>query len=182
MTTTTYTSATAAPFAESFVTIPYPSGEALVSRVWSTMKRFVELQLTEDRVVAEDDVWVPSWVVPVVRRVRELESLPRNWDSYGGRPLQRRHRDAALRFLGLVLTDDLLAPEIVPLADGGVQLEWRLSDAEIDFISDDEAVLPTLLVTRDGATEEFHGWDAAHYFLESLTPELRRPETAAGWQ
>lgn len=179
---TTYTSATAAPFPQSFMPIPYATGESLVSRVWSTVKGFVELQVTEDRVVADEEACIPRWVVPVFLRMRELESLPANWDSYGGIPVQRRHRDAALRFLGLVLTDEIARPDIVPLADGGLQLEWRHEGMDVDFISDDEVMLPTLMVTRGDESLELTGVAAVHYFLEAVQPTLRDTETARAWR
>lgn len=176
---TTYTSATAAPFPHSSVRVSYVTGDSLVSRVWSTVMRCIQLELTEDRVVAGDDVILPGWVIPIVRRVRLLESLPSNWDSYGGVPLQRRHRDAALRFLGLVMTDDIEHPDIVPLADGGIQLEWRRDGVDVDFISDDEVEVPTLYVTSETGSHELQGVAAADYFLQQIYPTLRGAEIAA---
>ena len=175
---TTYTSATAAPLPNSFVPVQYVTGESLVSRVWSTVKRVIQLELTEDRVVGGDDVSIPEWVRPLVLRVLQLEALPQDWDSYGGLPLQRKHRDAALRFLGLVMTDDLERPDIVPLADGGIQLEWRRDGIEVDFISDDEVVVPTLYVTSASESQEFHGVMAVVHFTRQIQPRLRIAEAA----
>lgn len=176
---TTYTSATSAPFPHSSVSVGYVTGDSLVSRAWSTMMSFIQLELTEDRVVADDDAIVPAWVRPVVGRMRLLESLPSNWDSYGGVPLQRRHGDAALRFLGLVMRDHIEPPDIVPLADGGIQLEWHRDGLDVDFISDDEVEVPTLYITSETGSRELHGIAAADYFLQQIYPTLRGAKVAA---
>ncbi len=146
--------------------VRYHGGESLVSRAWSSIARMVKL--SGDQVIVEDGFKLPDWVIPTILRLYELQQLPDNWDSYGGVPLQERHRDAVLRFLGLVMSDDIVMPDIVPLADGGVQIEWRRGDVEVDFISDDELSEPTLLVTRGDHAEEIEGSRAASYFLSEL--------------
>jgi len=157
--------------------ISYRSGESLVSRVWSSIAGVVKLDVTEDRrVVADRQISLPDWVIPACVELFFLQKLPDNWDSYGGVALQARHRDAALRFLGLVMSDDISMPDIVPLADGGVQLEWRPPGAEIDFISDNELSEPTLFVARNSEVEEMYESRAVSYFLGELRSLLRNQE------
>lgn len=155
--------------------VSYHGGESLVSRAWSSIARLVRLD--EDRVIVEDGISLPAWIIPTCVRLYQLQQLPDDWDSYGGVALQTRHRDAALRFLGLVMSDDIAAPDIVPLADGGVQLEWRPNGVEIDFISDDEVGEPTLFITRGSESEEIDGTMAVTYFLDELRDTLRVTET-----
>jgi hypothetical protein len=144
--------------------------------VWSSVAGLIRLDITGDKVVADETLTLPAWVVPAVVELFMLQRLPDNWDSYGGVGLKTRHRDAALRFLGLVMSDDVSMPDIVPLADGGVQLEWRPGGVEIDFISDDELTEPTLFITRDGETRGIDGTRAVSYFLDELRTTLRSSE------
>lgn len=156
--------------------IHYRSGESLVSRVWSSIAGVIKLDVSEDRVVADRQITLPNWIIPACVQLFLLQKLPDNWDSYGGVALQARHRDAALRFLGLVMSDEIPMPDIVPLADGGVQLEWRPPGVEIDFISDDELLEPTVFITRDSTTEEIDETRAVSYFLDDLRSLLRGQE------
>lgn len=156
--------------------ISYRSGESLVSRVWSSIAGVVKLDVSEDRVVSDRQISLPGWVIPACLHLFVLQKLPDNWDSYGGVALQARHRDAALRFLGLIMSDDIPMPDIVPLADGGVQLEWRQPGVEVDFISDNELPEPTLFITRDSGTEEIDETRAVSYFLDDLRNLLQHRE------
>jgi|ERR1035437_1125081 hypothetical protein len=156
--------------------ISYRSGESLVSRVWSSIAGVITLDVSEDRVVADRQINLPAWIIPACVQLFFLQKLADNWDSYGGVALQARHRDAALRFLGLVMSDDISMPDIVPLADGGVQLEWRPPGAEIDFISDNELSEPTLFITRNSEIEEMDETRAVSYFLDELRSLLRNQE------
>jgi hypothetical protein len=156
--------------------VSYHGGESLVSRLWSTVAGLVRLDLREDKVIAESSITLPAWIIPACGQLFLLQGLPDNWDSYGGIALQTRHRDAALRFLGLVMSDDISLPDIVPLADGGVQLEWRSEGVEIDFISDDELSEPTLFITRGSEIDEIDETRAVSYFLDELKTNLRSRE------
>lgn len=67
------------------------------------------------------------------RRLAELSGLERNWDGYDA---QRVDPDA-LRFANDVL-DDVLGwpipvPQIFPVPDGGVQLEWSAGPVELEL-------------------------------------------------
>jgi hypothetical protein len=157
--------------------VSYRGGDSLVSRAWSGVTRMIRLEITDDQIIVENDAFtLPTWVVPTVVRLFELQRLREDWDSYGGVPLQDRHRDAVVRFLSSVMTDDLVRPDIVPLADGGVQLEWRRDGLDVDFVSDEELSEPTLFVTHGDDTEEFEGLNGVSYFLHELRDSLRSTE------
>jgi len=75
----------------------------------------------------------------VIKQLAEFEHLTPNWDSNGALPVARSHSTRAQGFLAQVMGYTSIEPEVVPLADGGVQLEWRLDrGVRIDFITDDE--------------------------------------------
>jgi hypothetical protein len=98
---------------------------------------------TNDQYEPFGETWVfkplPPWQEQVVARLAELERLIPNWDGEGALPVSRRHANRANAFLARVMSPTSAAPEVVPLADGGVQLEWHLdNNARLDFITDDE--------------------------------------------
>jgi hypothetical protein len=142
------------------------ASESLASKLLLAMKRTVTIDASARPVAVEADI--PAWVVPTIQRLAELQLLPYDWDSYGGLPLQPKHVQAALQFLNAVMGDDVVLPDIVPLSDGGIQLEWRIGDHEIDFISEDEPGSPTLLVTSGTETTPVPAPDAVGYFRDHL--------------
>lgn len=73
----------------------------------------------------------PQWLGPVVTRLREVIHLPANWDSYGAAEPSVDHAVDALQFLRRVMLPAAPPPAIVPLNDGGIQLEWH--EGGLDF-------------------------------------------------
>lgn len=160
--------------------VSYHGGESLVSRLWSGVSGVIKLDVSDEgRVSPEHQIVLPAWIIPACMQLYLLQGLPNDWDSYGGVGLQVRHRDAALNFLGLVMADGVPLPDIVPLADGGVQLEWRSDGVEVDYISDNELSEPTVFITRGGKTEELEETRTLSYRLDELRRMLRAPETVA---
>jgi hypothetical protein len=96
-----------------------------------------------------------AWGDAVTARLAELERLPPNWDSDGALPVARRHANRALALLSrLVVLGFPPIPDIVPLADGGVQLEWRLENGlRVDFVSDEDSE-PVVLIEDATALRE----------------------------
>ena len=77
---------------------------------------------------------LPKWFNAVGRGTADLLTLPSNWDSYGAEPIQLEVVRAALSFLSRHLEHDSHAPWIVPMSDGGIQLEWSHDDKEIEVV------------------------------------------------
>jgi hypothetical protein len=81
----------------------------------------------------------PEWLDAVARRLSELMRLPRNWDSYGGVAVKPQNATRALSYLARILEQDSNAPWVVPLSDGGVQLEWHQADIDLEIAFSDAA-------------------------------------------
>jgi hypothetical protein len=98
-----------------------------------------------------------EWRDIVTARLAELERLAPGWDSEGALPVGRRHANRAIQFLvRLMATREapVAVPDIIPLADGGVQLEWHMaSGRRIDFVSDDGSD-PVILVQDAESLDE----------------------------
>lgn len=72
-------------------------------------------------------------------RANSLRLLEDGWDTYQGRSPERRSLDFALQFLrdsiGVLLDYGIEVPTpfLVPTPSGGVQLEWKVQDRELEL-------------------------------------------------
>jgi hypothetical protein len=82
---------------------------------------------------------IPTWVEPTVSAFIGIQTLPENWNSYGGKRINRDLISQSLSTLELIMGPASPAPSVVPLGDGGLQLEWHRNqqDLEIVFPADD---------------------------------------------
>lgn len=80
------------------------------------------------------------WLPAVIDHMNKLLRLRPGWDSYAAKPPSATFMLEALRFLLRVMADNTQAPTIVPLSEGGVQLEWHRAgvDVEVLFADSDE--------------------------------------------
>jgi hypothetical protein len=78
-------------------------------------------------------------VRPTISGFIAIQSLPDNWDSYAGKKISGELISQSLGTLGFIMEEGSPAPSVVPLGDGGVQLEWhrKQQDLEITFPFDD---------------------------------------------
>lgn len=90
---------------------------------------------------ALSDVALPVWIEPTIAAFIEIQKLSENWDSYGGKPINQDLIKQSLSVLAQVMRANFPAPAVVPLGDGGIQIEWhrRQQDFEIAFLVDEAA-------------------------------------------
>ncbi len=76
----------------------------------------------------------PPWVAPVTRRLATLLELGTNWrGSPSARIEPRLAENAVNAVLALVMpTAEGPVPQVVPLVDGGLQLEWHQGGWDIE--------------------------------------------------
>ncbi len=81
------------------------------------------------------DAPFPAWLRPAMQACTDLLQLPQNWDGYGAVQIREQLAQQALVVLVEVMENDSPAPSVVPLSDGGVQLEWHRGgkNLEIEF-------------------------------------------------
>jgi hypothetical protein len=86
-------------------------------------------QLARDRPIA------PTWLPDAIRRVIELSLLQKDWDSYGGEPLQ----SGSVMAFGLLITElgqTIQTQPVISLnGDGGLVLEWENEQASLVYVA-----------------------------------------------
>jgi hypothetical protein len=73
-----------------------------------------------------------SWFAVIDEQLHKLIQLPQGWDSYRARQISEGTAAATLRLLCRVMRDETPPPSIVPMARGGIQLEWHLRSMNIE--------------------------------------------------
>lgn len=76
----------------------------------------------------------PAWIATVAQHLGDVLALPPNWDSYGSRTPQVPAALEALNFLLRVMGPNTPLPAVVPLSDGGIQLEWHRRGLDVEAI------------------------------------------------
>jgi len=115
-----------------------------------------------------------DWLKTVEERFQELLSLQPDWDSYGANAIEQKYLDQAKEFLEQVMREDTAMPALVPLADGGVQLEWHVNgfDVEICFSPEDPQ---ELYIHEIGTGAEIELPDPVQVYLDNqLQQKLQR--------
>ena len=72
-----------------------------------------------------------NWRQEDVSRLTEVSRLPKGWDSYGAMQIEPQVISHAREILEKTMDDEIPVPQIVPVYDGGIQLEWHTDS--IDF-------------------------------------------------
>jgi hypothetical protein len=115
---------------------------------------------------------VHAWLPEVLQRLGFLLSLPPEWDSHRATRVSEQLAANVLRFLQEVMRPETAPPSVVPLEDGGLQIEWHTGgmDVEIEF----EPSEPLEIYIRDIQTGDEHEGDAVELFKSfALADRLR---------
>lgn len=77
------------------------------------------------------DDQIHDWMADVESRLEEVSSLSDGWDSYDAKQIETQVIAHAREILEEIMDNDVPIPQIVPIYDGGIQLEWHTG--RIDF-------------------------------------------------
>lgn len=114
---------------------------------------------------------MPSWGAPLAARFSKLRTLPDGWAGCGSRaPCQRTlfkaHRALTVAFAGI---DAPALPEVVPVADGGLQFEWHSADYDLEvYFGPDDSVSAIAEDIASGVETEKEGNAAFDLFFGSI--------------
>lgn len=77
------------------------------------------------------------WATPAfaesLRAISELAQLPENWDTYGSPRVQQPAVQRAVEVLAASQADYTHPPRIIPVAGGGLQIEWDMGPRELEI-------------------------------------------------
>ncbi len=74
-----------------------------------------------------------EWVPEVLSRLRALAVLDEGWDGHSALRISPTIVEIAMQLLRRVMLRDTPAPEIVPTVRGGLQLEWHVTDVDVEL-------------------------------------------------
>jgi len=73
-----------------------------------------------------------GWVQELEDRFNVLTSLRIGWDGYAGLPVSFTCAQFAANLIERLHNSALPAPQLVPLADGTLQLEWHMNEFDVE--------------------------------------------------
>jgi hypothetical protein len=77
---------------------------------------------------------LPKWIAPTIGGLVSLLRLKDNWDTYGGKRTNLDLIKQALYVLTQIMEKDSPAPSVVPLGDGGLQIEWHRKQQDLEIV------------------------------------------------
>lgn len=97
---------------------------------------------------------LPNWVRPTALAFNEIGTLTDNWDTYDGKAISSDLMKQSFSFLQAIMQPNSPVPSVVPLGDGGIQLEWHRNrqDLEVTFAADEAARF--FYIDRASGTEQ----------------------------
>jgi len=91
----------------------------------------------------------------VAEQLRELSRLERNWNSYGADPIAASAISHAANLIAVMAERGSTEPWVVPLPDGGVQVEWQGGAGRLDVEVAPDGALAYLLMHTVHGEERF---------------------------
>lgn len=80
----------------------------------------------------------PNWIRESRRRLLEFTQLPQDWDLEGGEPVEPIAAGAALKLLLRLGAEFETPPDLVPIGDGGVMVEWHTPALDLEIAIDSD--------------------------------------------
>jgi hypothetical protein len=116
---------------------------------------------------------MPPWFSEAERELMDLEQLPEDWNSYGGRPLDSYIVHAGLELLRSIVTDRTPRPTTVPTVAGGVQFEWHVGGIDLEIEVSPPDLIQVLHEEGEDSTEsELPLTEASKAVLRELVAHL----------
>ncbi|MGH7623697.1 MAG: hypothetical protein ACREOJ_00065 [Gemmatimonadaceae bacterium] len=131
-----------------------------VSREITRRFRF---DLADGAIDIETDGQEPGWLYAILSSIQRLSFLPKDWDSYGGRPVTFEAAFHALELLAGYLPSNSVPPSIVPGSDGGIQLEWHRHAGDLEIAFDQAGELSASFASGAGGVE----WDMPSHDIDT---------------
>ena len=102
-----------------------------------------------------------TWHVEPIKKILGALLLPGNWDSYGGRTPGREAAVVAINIIASIVREDPPRPRVVPLGTGGIQLEWRNGQRELEVECSPDGSIEALKIEGDAEGESYPSCNSA---------------------
>jgi hypothetical protein len=117
------------------------------------------------------DVWSSAettieWVVPVLEQINAIGELEDGWAGPDSRQIADPAIQQALGILSDTMARDTVPPQVVPTAEGGLQMEWHYSGVDLEVYVEPDG--HTSAWCREGSRE----WEEDFFARARLTKEL----------
>ena len=93
-------------------------------------------------------------MIGIWERLRVLQELPADWNGYGEQPIALEAVAQTAKLLA-GLGPSRLKPDIVPLSDGGIQIEWSNAGRELEVEVGPLGETQAYFVNAEGIEQEF---------------------------
>lgn len=99
------------------------------------------------RVSHETSGWNRRWLADYAEaQFNSFLSLSEGWDGFRAKPISMNALDAAIRLFFALIGDLSLPPQMFPLVDGGIQLEWHVANESVEVEIDGNGMAHALAV------------------------------------
>lgn len=85
-----------------------------------------------------------SWFSDAKSTMFRFLELPRNWDSYGAKPIDPANVERALNLLVDIMDKGVPVPHLAATPSGGIQLEWSERGIDLEIETNPEGTLGVL--------------------------------------
>lgn len=102
-----------------------------------------------------------TWQIEPIKKILEALVLSDNWDSYGGRAPRMEAASAAIDFISLIGQEDPPRPRVIPLGTGGIQLDWRNGQRELEVEFGRDGSIEVLKIEGDNDEESIPSFNLA---------------------
>jgi hypothetical protein len=75
----------------------------------------------------------PLWADAAERQLNELLALEPGWDGYRAREVADAAVETTVELLDRFMDEAVEFPDLFPLNDGGIQIEWHADDVDIEI-------------------------------------------------
>lgn len=108
----------------------------------------------------------------IVEKVSKLLRLPENWDSYGSCTIKPEVGAFSIFLAASLLRPNMSAPSIVPIHNGGIQLEWHQNQADLEIAINEPYKGEVYFFDQRSGREICEPISGDFYFLEPYISRL----------
>jgi hypothetical protein len=122
--------------------------------IWQDSLSYERQAITPKRssIVSLSKTSIPKWLPQTTKALYAILALDDNWDSYGAKRISPEIASAADELLRDIMLASTPAPQVVPSANGSIQLEWHIGGIDLEI--EVESLAKSQVLFEDKQNEE----------------------------